>query len=177
MPDKIQNLITERNYHRRQWVRYRFIGDFQQSKVLTSQINSEIELFRNNNWNVLLESLDKRAPPFWNLTKILRQKAKQIPVLTLNSTRFSTPLEKCEVLAQTFKENHSYSLNLSDSATELEITNCIRDFNHNCLLTDNIRTNTDDIISIIKTLKNKKAPGKDGINNKCLKSLPRKGII
>ena len=39
-----------------------------------------------------------------------------------------------------------------------------------------IRTNCKNITEIIKNLKNKKAPGIDGINNMCLKALPKKGI-
>ena len=176
LPQNIQSLITDRNYHRRQWVRYRFSGDFQLVKSLNSQINTEIEKFRNNKWNDLLQSLDKGSSPFWNLTKIIRKKSKTIPILVQNNTRFSTSAEKCEVLAQTFKANHCHSVHLSDSATETEVNNTIREFNANCILSNDVNTDLESIGVIIKSLKNKKAPGIDGINNLCLKALPKNGI-
>ena len=176
IPPTIQNLIKERNHHRRQWIRYRFTGDFEKVKELNNIINFEIEKLRNSSWNNMLSSLDKGSSPFWNLTKIFKKKSNKIPILSHNNMRFSTSTEKCEVLAQIFQENHTFSENLSDPETINNVNFSITNFENSVSLSEPIQTNTEDILSIIKRLKNKKSPGSDGINNQCLKALPKKGL-
>ena len=80
------------------------------------------------------------------------------------------------MLAQTFKANHCHSVQLSDSATETEVNNTIREFNENCILSNDVNTDPESIGVIIKSLENQKALGIDGINNLCLKALPKNGI-
>lgn len=175
LPRNIKSLIRKRNYHRRNWLRYRNTFDYYEFKILNSVIRWEIEKFRNLSWNRLLSTLDRGSPPFWNLTKIIRGKCKNIPVLKDNNSRFSTNAEKCEILGKTFSNNHTYSANLTDSATENQVRDTILEFNLNPELNP-VYTTYDNITAIIKGLKSRKSPGADGINNCCLKSLPRKGI-
>lgn len=175
LPRNIKALIRRRNYHRRNWLRYRHTLDFYEFKSLNSIISWQIEKFRNSSWNQLLSTLDKGSPPFWNLTKIIGRTSKNIPILKENNSRFSTTAEKCEILGKTFLNNHNFSANLTDPATENLVRDTIDNFNFNSRL-NQVHTTYDNIDTIIKGLKSRKSPGADGINNSCLKYLPRKGI-
>lgn len=176
LPNHIRNMIRLRNSHRRKWQRYRNLNDFYEMKTLNLEIRGEIDNFRNKTWDKLLSTLDKGSPPFWNLTKILRKKFHNIPILRQNGVRYNTNHEKCEILAQTFALNHSFSANLGDFATSSRVNDTLDSFR---LLNPDpsvdFQTNASQISAIVKSLKNKKSPGIDGINNRCLKALPNKG--
>ena len=123
----------------------------------------------------MLSSLDKGSSPFWNLTKILRKKSNKILILSRNNMRFSTSTEKCEVLAETFQENHTFSANLSDQEA-INFNFSTTNFKNSVALSEQIQTNAESILPIIKSLKNKKSAGSNGINNQCLKALPKEGL-
>lgn len=146
-------------------------------KLLNKKIREEIEKFRNKSWDHLLSTLDKGSPPFWNLTKILRKKSRSIPILKQNGNRYTTNREKGEILAQTFAMNHSISSNSGNSLTNSLVNNTLRSFRSmNVNRSEDFSTTTSEISAIIKSFKNKKSPGIDGVNNICLKALPQKGI-
>lgn len=176
-PYFIKVLIRNRNRHRRNWLRYRLVIDYNEFKRLNSVIKEEVDRFRNSSWNSMLSSLEKGSPPFWKITKMLRKKSSNIPVLTSNGSRFITNLEKCEILANTFALNHSHSSTLGDRGTNEQVRDTISTFNSRGFTSNNEPSvSTSTIRAIISRLKTKKSPGIDGINNSCLKALPRKGF-
>lgn len=131
----------------------------------------------NKCWNNLLGRLDKGSSPFWNLSKVLRKKSNKIPILKQNGCRFTTNQEKCDLLAQSFSSNHSISSTIEDLQITSEVRSCLERFDSVSINTmSQVSTDTSKISFIIKNLKSKKAPGIDGINNRCLKALPMKGI-
>lgn len=177
LPNYIKVLIQHRNIYRRNWKRYRDISDHRIMTSLNNEISKEIKVFRNKSWNSMLSKLDKSSPPFWKISKVLKKKCKTIPFLKDNNIVYYSNQEKTENLAQNFKLNHYISNNLSDSSTVSEVdivANSVRssEVNQpNSYFIDINKTTT-----LIKNLKNKKSPGLDGINNKCLKRLPKTGI-
>lgn len=170
-------MIRLRNLFRRNWKRYRDLHDHQQMSRLNKNIAAEINQFRNISWNNMLSTLDKSSSAFWKTSKILKRKSKCIPILKHNNVVCFTQQEKSEMLAQTFKLNHTVSTHLSDDSTITELDDvanqirCINPSSQSRYLLTRGKT-----IDILKSLKNKKSPGLDGINNKCLKNLPSKGI-
>ena len=75
-----------------------------------------------------------------------------------------------------FSAKPHFSANLSEPETTNEVNNTIIAFENSLALGDQVQTNTENTSCIIKRLKNKKSPGSDGINNQCLKALPKKGL-
>lgn len=175
LPNFIKSLIRTRNFYRRKWQRYRNTIDFNEYKTLNSIIQWQIEKFRNSSWNLLLSRLDKGSPPFWNLTKIIGKKSRVIPILKFNNTRFSTSQEKCEILGKTFANNHTCSANLTNPVTESQVQNTVDGFRFSPV-PNQVHLTYDKTLAIIKGLKIRKSPGLDGINNSCIKFLPKKGV-
>ena len=164
--------------YRRNWKRYRDIEDHRQMTRLNKSITKEIAEFRNQSWNNMLSSLDKSSPPFWKIAKMLRKKSKIIPILKQNNIAFFTQQEKCEILAESFKSNHSISAHLSDTTTISEVITAVNEIQNTIPRPDtSYFINHRKTSEIINKLKNKKSPGLDDINNKCLKNLPNKAII
>lgn len=177
LPMYIKHLIQIRNVYRRNWKRFRDIDDHFQMKMFNFRISEEIQKFKNNSWNKKLSTLDKGSTPFWNISKILKKKSSNIPILKYNNTRYNTQQEKCEILSQTFHLNHTISENLSDQTTITDVNNALSNlFSTSDVAHSDICISTDKISSILKNLKPRKSPGTDGITNKCLKALPKKGI-
>lgn len=175
LPRSILNLITLRNISRRNWKRYRLNHYRAEMAFLNRIIESKIAEFRNMNWNNMLRTLDKSSPQFWKISKILRKRTRCIPCLKVVNNVYTTNVEKSNILARKFHSNHSISANLSDQDTIRMVTNSLLDlYNHND--DDIIHISEDSIRSVIKSLKNRKSPGLDGITNNCLKQLPPSGI-
>lgn len=176
-PSFITNMIKARNFHRRNWQRTRTPYHKVEMRRLNDLITSHISTHRNKSWNNHLQGLDKGSPPFWNITKVVRKKSENIPSLKDQQNRYITCEEKCEILARTFKTNHEISSTLGDAETKREVNEVIQNFNNQSANVDNsYLIDTGYIVSILKTLKNKKAPGIDGVNNQCLKNLPKQGL-
>lgn len=177
LPMYLKIYIQQRNVCRRNWQRYRSLTDFYEMKILSRKIGEEMEKLKNKYWSNLLATLDKNAAPFWNLTKLTRKKGNSIPILKHNNSRFTTNVEKCNILAQTFASNHSISHNLGDSETNSQVNEIVQSFRL-CTpnISDDVLVTKSQISDVIKKLKARKAPGIDGVNNKCLKYLPKKSL-
>lgn len=178
LPQHIKHMIQIRNVYRRNWKRYRDETDHTRTKEYNYRITEEIKKFKNITWSNKLATLEKGSSPFWNISKILKKKSTVIPILKNNNITYHTQQEKCEILAQTFSSNHSISANLSDQSTTADVNIAINNLNNSILSApDNeILVSVDTVASIIKNIKPKKSPGADGITNKCLKALPKKGL-
>ena len=84
----------------------------------------------NYTWLTLANYLkiDKGSPPFWNLTKILRKRSRNIPILKHNGYKYVTNQEKSDILAQTLALKHSISANLGDPVTNATVHNTLESF-------------------------------------------------
>ena len=117
------------------------------------------------------------SPPFWNLTKILRQRSSNTPILNHNGYKYVPNQEKSEILAQTFALKHSISANLGDPVTNATVHNTLESFRStNGFYSDGSSTDFLKVSAMVKSLKHRKSPGIDGINNLCLKALPNKSL-
>lgn len=178
LPEHIKNLIQIRNVYRRNWKRFRDTSDHSATKQFNIRIKNEILIWKNKTWSEKLSSLEKGSAPFWNISKVLKKKANNVPILKYNNTNYYTQQHKCDILSQIFSENHSISANLSDAPTESLVNSTVNNFNSTARnSTCNISVSVERVQNIIKNLKAKKSPGLDGLNNKCLKALPKKGLL
>lgn len=123
-----------------------------------------------------LTNVPKASSKFWNISKIMKRKNKCIPSLKQNGNMFVTNQEKAEILAQNFVLNHTISSSLSDQITKRVVDHSISIVDNADHLTDTMTVNSKYLKGLIKRLKNKKAPGIDGVSNRCLKELPLGGL-
>lgn len=177
LPNHLKILIQFRNIYRRNWKRYRDLSDHQQMILLNRRIIGEQFKLGNKNWNNTLSTLDKSSSTFWKITKILKRKHQNIP--TLQDTKsYSTPEEKCNILAKYFDLNNNITKDLSDVETIRQVNSVVECINNagTTTIDQNYFISFETTFNLIKKLKNKKAPGLDGITNQCLKKMPIIGI-
>ena len=114
---------------------------------------------------------------YWNITNVIRKKRNPIPIFIHNNALYTTNIEKCNIMAQTFASNHDISNQSGDDELELQVrlgTQYFRLTNPN--ISEDMLITKSQIRDIIKNVKLKKAPGIDGIGNQCLKNIPEKSF-
>lgn len=77
LPNNIKLLMRNRNHFRRKWLRYRDDCDYYEFKTLNSVIKSEITKFRNNSWNQVLSSLEKKLFSFLEFNKNFKEEIQK----------------------------------------------------------------------------------------------------
>lgn len=181
IPPEIKILVTNRNNIRRQWQRYRYPIVHKQLKLINKRIKLEIYKLHNSNFNRKIKSLKPSGKQFWKFTKILKNSSNISPPLVdnQNNSLLITNEEKSQAIANEFAKSH-----LNTVAYHSNLENVV---NKNNDKIQAARLNNDDIQpylikpieikTIIKSFKNKKAPGKDQISNITLKHLPKKAIV
>jgi hypothetical protein len=136
--------------------------------------------FRNNEWSALLSTLRVTDNKFWKTTKILKRRQSILPVLRLNGDKITPDQEKINIIADRFSGSHLLTLN-QNSTAEIEnaVSEKIAESNSSgpADVQGGDLTSPGEIRSILKRLKNRKAPGPDGINNLVLKNLPRMVLV
>lgn len=178
LPDEILDLIKVRNRFRKIWQRTG-IRDYQtRTKDTTKLIRTKIYNHKNQTWERKLQSLSTTDNSLWKLGKVLKAKANTIPAITKHGQTYITDIDKANLLADTFEEIHR----LPDDTTQEQKDITKQLLTRKTLDIDNItqrklKTTPGEVYKIIKLLPNNKAPGKDGIDYKLIKNLPRKCIV
>lgn len=95
LPIHIKSLIMTRNHYRRRWILNRLNYDKMEMNRLNKKIKEELINERNKSWGNVLASLNKGSSPFWNISKVLRKKYNNMPILKYEGVRYSTSQEKC----------------------------------------------------------------------------------
>lgn len=174
-------LIKIRNIHRRRWQREQ---DIELKRILKTEINTlnktinnKINSSINERWSKTLKNLKTGSKKFWRLTKTIRGKySNQIRRLNVNDTTIITNKDKCEAIAEAFEKSHNITIN-QNSPVENEVNEFFDELQRNIEETPNeAMTSPDEILCIIKQLKNAKAPRLDGIQNTLIKQLPNSAI-
>lgn len=174
----IKHLIITRNYYRRQWMRYRNTSDLVSMNIYSTEIRYEISKLRNISWNNKIKDLDKASKPFWNIAKCLRKKKIFVPPLLDKTTTHYSDEEKVNQLAFNFLKNHRVSEDLGDETHVSMVDSVNQQLSSFTIATDpGDFVNTNEIRSIIKELKPRKAAGIDGVKNLMLKQLPNSAIL
>ena len=131
-------------------------------------------------WQSQIKAVTPQNHQVWKLAKIVKRRYtnNQIPPLQTHNTDIahSNP-EKAQALAEEFHRKHLISRDLSDETT----TNLVSQFSETL---DRVQepTPTDalpqlpEILSIMRKLKKRKAPGVDDVTNAHLKNLPKTTI-
>ena len=140
----------------------------------TKQIRNGINKIRNMNWAAKLSQIEPNNRDLYQTTKFLKKRNKFLPPFKINSDILLTAQEKTDALAAQFESAHQNPLADIHPAFTLKINDEIESFIAAPIPANN--TFTEPSIRLIKyliiKLKNRKAPGKDRINNTFIKNLP-----
>jgi hypothetical protein len=202
LPKPIRLLITERNRNRKLGQETGDPAAISKAKELKKIVRKEIRRFSEETWVKKLEDLVKGSHPYWSLTKILR--VKKCPITPLDGPRgpvYSTR-DKCELFADSIEDQftpnpiaesdsdtESYSDTDSDSDSDTQYRDKrrhIKSINREARAIVNatpspppppmVAVTIDETEFLIKRLRNRKAPGIDGISNRTLKKLTDTGV-
>lgn len=178
----LKQLITHRNSIRRSWQR----NQIPQLKLFLKKLNYDIKQkcfsARNKQFSNHVENMNVGVSKFWKITKLLKNKIQKMPPLrdTNTNRRIFSDTEKANAIAQQFHSHHNTTLHFNNPQNEQTVKqsiNIVQNTLPDTSSTFHYHTKPKEIRAIIKSLRLKKAPGIDGINNTILKKLPRKAIV
>lgn len=164
-------LIGKRNTFIRQ---FRRTGD-RRIKALVNRLRKIIAKrlvnIKNQKFQQKLAKLENNSKPFWKIAKILKTKPQNVPHLKINDQTLVTPLEKANAIAKNIVKSHEIGLTMT-SPMENTVKQTIETLNNtNSYLPEEHNVSTEEIRTILKGMRNMKAPGEDGILNIVLKNL------
>lgn len=178
IPDSLRETIRIKNAVRRYWQHTRYPQVKAVLNRMEKDIKKSINEIRNFNWNLKLSDIKPSNQSVWKTARLIKNKNKNIPPLNDGEKICITPLEKAELISDEFFKNHQNPLADGDPDFTNDIQHKVNEFlndpNQQFICED--YPDEEEVIGIIKKLKNPKAPGIDRINNILLKKLPAKGI-
>lgn len=177
LPDEIQQLIRLRNTRRRQHLRTRdpLLGAIVEQ--LNGIIRSKCAEHRYRNFGEMLKKLDPGSNQFWKISRCLRNHVKYNPPLKVNGEIIVSSNQKAEAFAASFAAAHINTLE-GDAETTSRVNSTMDRINQaECIVNPGVLAKPKEILSIIRSMKTKKAPGPDGIRNVILKHLPKKALV
>ena len=171
----IKNLIVKRNALRKATVRNPAF------KKLVNQLNREIKykttLLNSQSFNDKLSKLKLSDNSLHQFVRIIKRKKKQIPPLcSPNDDLVYTDKEKADLIASAFEKAHKIS-NAPTCHTQAVQTSSIVISQSTVDIPNHERISVNEVSSLIKSLKVKKASGCDNISNLSLKALPSEGFV
>jgi len=178
LSEELRELIRFRNNRRRMW---RHLRD-PLLKIIINSLNKRIKHaiteYHSNCWNTKLQSFRVTDNKFWKLSKLIKNRNRMIPALKKDGRLFFTEQEKVDAISESFREAHNLTVD-QPSRHDVEVDGYIVQLRSEDFINDDVSTYTrpSEILSILRLIKNGKAPGLDGINNRHLKNLPRKAIV
>lgn len=141
--------------------------------IIKTKIKFQIHIYNDKIWNDKLAQIDNPSTDIWRIVKSLTYKPSVIPPLKYESGQLTaSPAEQCKLLADTFHNNMSLTMNWpSDNITEAAV-------NKSSNKLDNVKDFTPpnlvrprEVIKSIRKLKSRKSPGVDIIHNCLLKKI------
>lgn len=172
LPSDIIDLINEKNRVRKTWQRTGLRHHKTQLNQIQELVRLKIGEYKNKEWDTKVEELKTQDGSVWKMTKALLGNKITIPPLETNNGRMAyRPLDKANALADVLEE--AFQPNEDPS-----------DINHNATVQHFVQralaklpndapkmTTVEEIRTVVRKLKLKKAPGPDGIQNTVLRHL------
>lgn len=176
LPANILNLIKTKNSIRKRWQAYRNPNTKTLLNNLTKEIKDKISMYRTMQWDHTVESLETQDLSLWRMTKALLKIPDKCPPLHGKHGMAYSNEDKANAMADTLEETFTPNDNPSNIDKIEEVERAVYLLKHmQTPIMDMTLCSPKEVLSIINTLNNKKAPGLDGIPNLALKRLSRKG--
>lgn len=183
LDDHTKQLIAQRNALRRNQRRNRDNTLRPIINEMTRAIKEHTQRQINHRFSSNLRSMNSNDPlhkKLYRLTRSLKNRNNKVPVLKVGDTRLIRDIDKAEALSQKICDAHQLTHNnISTVTLERQVRRSINQLNTTDVEADAISNlvKPREITSFIRLLKNRKAPGPDGISNRCLKHLPHRAVI
>ncbi|GFW87502.1 probable RNA-directed DNA polymerase from transposon X-element [Trichonephila clavipes] len=178
-PQHIRNLITLKNRARKLY--HNTLNPIYRTEAnrLQAHIKKQIKIHTQQVWNDRLKALNTRDNSIWQIQKNFRKSKSNMPTLTHASGIATSDDQKANALANSFKSNYTENKRPDNFTNNIDsdVTSTLENFFANPPPTPLAPTNTDEVITYIKKLKNDKAPGHDNTNNKMIKNFTFKTIF
>ncbi|GFU06103.1 uncharacterized protein TNCV_2435181 [Trichonephila clavipes] len=168
---ELKELFKERNKARKTWQHTRHPQHKTELNRLQNAIKRKIYHYRQQAWEDNLSTLNAEDNSLWGIAKAFRKKTSPISALNGPTGIALSDTNKTEVIAHSLEKQ--FHLNDIHNPRKDEIITSVVDayMDSNTNNTDIIPpTLPSEIIQIIKKIKIKKCPGRDGITNKMLKN-------
>ncbi|KAK2577593.1 hypothetical protein KPH14_012704, partial [Odynerus spinipes] len=178
LSEHIINTIRYRNKIRKKWQKTRIIEYKEHSNILTRCIRKAIAEHRNKRWSEQLSKLNPNDNSLWRMTKIFKSEYQTIPTLIKNGIEAITSTEKAHALATQYEQVHSIELK-NNTKEQDDIITAVKHYMSNAESNDwhKYTTSPKELLSIIRTLPSKKAPGTDNIQNIIYKNISKKALV
>lgn len=180
---KIKALIKKRNATRKIAQKNNCPNCKKETNILNNRIKYELQKHRNNQYEKFLKSLEIRNGSIWNAIKMHKlkngTKNKKINKIHGPNGIVYNNIDKANVFANYFESVYSLTEDYGYNKHNNTINKSYERIINNNTSNDNNDFNriySNDIRAVIKTLKNKKAPGIDGVSNLQIKNCPNKLI-
>lgn len=164
-------LIRYRNLTRRQAQRTRNPVKKLLSARLNALIASRVESIKNNNFSNEISKLNQGSRPFWQVTKLLKNKPQQIPSLKSSGSLLVSPVEKADAIGNHIVASHKLGSSIISPMEPAVNATLTELHNTRCYVPADKRITGEQVRLAAKNTKNMKAPGFDGIFNLTLKNL------
>ncbi|GFT52230.1 probable RNA-directed DNA polymerase from transposon X-element [Trichonephila clavipes] len=175
---ELKGLIKERNKARKTWQQTRHPQHKTELNRLQNIIKRKIYHYRQQAWEDNLLTLNAEDNSLWGIAKAFRKKASPISALNGPTGIALSDTNKTEVIAQSlesqFQLNDIHNPHKDEVITSVVDAYLDSNTNNNDLIPFTLPS---EIIQIIKMIKIKKCPGRDGITNKMIKKLPKLTIF
>lgn len=174
LPNSIKTLIKDKNKVKKEWYLNKSPLTKNQLNRLERKIKEISKAHKEKMWNHQVENLTTDNNSIWKMAKTLRaSKTTNLPLIGPNGPVYANK-DKLEILANSLENQFSQN----DYPANSHHNDTIKTYNDIINNTDLLNTmepvTTQEVIAIIKKLKNNKAPGMDNVNNKMMKATPEK---
>lgn len=178
LPLAVKNLIQRKNAALRRAALYPTPAYRRRANALQRQVRARLSDERNSNWDSLMSDITPSHTAFYKVAKSLRvdTKANTPPITRPDGSIAFEDEEKADCFADSIAAQCAPSIQQFVPQHVSTVEDEVRHLNSLPITADPILTNSEEVKSIIKGLKPRKAPGADGISNVALKHLPEQVI-
>lgn len=184
LPYYVKRLKGIRNAMNRRWQREtdprqkQYLKDARNE--LTRLVDDEITKLTNRKFSQTLEKLNSEPGPnrkkLWRLSRNLKIRSNQTPMLMIDGKKLITSQEKAEAFANHYQSVHDRDLDLPSSSLSRRVNESVERIKVAQISIEDVpQLTTNDTSKIIQGLRTKKAPGPDCVSNLLLKKLPSEG--
>lgn len=178
LPANLQQLKKEKRKAKKTYMKTLNPDDKRKLNTLTQKLREEINELANIEWEQKIENLQEEDLSLWKMARSLtgKKSMRKIPNISYKGKSATLDSEKAEMFAEMLKEQ--FTPNKPNG--EVNFNKNIENQGKRRLETDDNqeieKIEKEEVISIIKQTKTRKAPGKDGITNKAIKMLPEEAM-